>query len=49
VDDGDFETEIDEFQDKGGAKNYDFRSQEGIVRRRIPTLEMIYERLQVFT
>lgn len=44
VDDGDFEIEIDEFQDQGGAKNYDFRSQERIVRRRIPTLEMIYER-----
>ena len=48
VDEGDFETEIDEFQDKGGAKNYDFRSQEGIVRRRIPTLEMIYERFSKY-
>jgi flagellar motor switch protein FliM len=44
VDDGDFEIEIDEFQDKGSAKNYDFSSQERIVRRRIPTLEMINER-----
>jgi flagellar motor switch protein FliM len=44
VDDGDFEIEIDEFQDKGVAKNYDFSSQERIVRRRIPTLEMINER-----
>jgi flagellar motor switch protein FliM len=44
VDDGDFEIEIDEFQNEGGAKNYDFSSQERIVRRRIPTLEMINER-----
>jgi flagellar motor switch protein FliM len=44
VDDGDIETEIDEFQDQGSAKNYDFSSQERIVRRRIPTLEMINER-----
>jgi flagellar motor switch protein FliM len=44
VDDGDIETEIDEFQDIGSAKNYDFSSQERIVRRRIPTLEMINER-----
>lgn len=44
VDDGDIETEVDDFQDKGSAKNYDFSSQERIVRRRIPTLEMINER-----
>lgn len=44
VDDGDIETEVDEFQDQGSAKNYDFSSQERIVRRRIPTLEMINER-----
>jgi flagellar motor switch protein FliM len=44
VDDGDIETEIDDFEDKGSAKNYDFSSQERIVRRRIPTLEMINER-----
>lgn len=44
VDDGDIETEIDDFQDKGSAKIYDFSSQERIVRRRIPTLEMINER-----
>lgn len=48
VDDGDFETEIAEFKDKGGAKNYDFRSQERIVRRRIPTLEMINERFSKY-
>jgi flagellar motor switch protein FliM len=44
VDDGDIETEIDGFQEKSTAKNYDFSSQERIVRRRIPTLEMINER-----
>ena len=44
VDDGDIETEIDDFEDKGSAKQYDFSSQERIVRRRIPTLEMINER-----
>lgn len=44
VDDGDIETEVDEFQDKDSAKSYDFSSQERIVRRRIPTLEMINER-----
>jgi flagellar motor switch protein FliM len=44
VDDGDIETEADDQQDRGSAKNYDFSSQERIVRRRIPTLEMINER-----
>lgn len=44
VDDGVVETEIDEFQEKSSAKNYDFSSQERIVRRRIPTLEMINDR-----
>lgn len=44
VDDGDIETEVDEFTDKSSAKSYDFSSQERIVRRRIPTLEMINER-----
>jgi flagellar motor switch protein FliM len=48
VDDGDFEIEIDEFQDKSSAKNYDFSSQERIVRRRIPTLEMINERFSKY-
>lgn len=48
VDDVDFEIEIDEFQDKGIAKNYDFSSQERIVRRRIPTLEMINERFSKY-
>lgn len=44
VDEGVVETEVDAFQEKSGAKNYDFSSQERIVRRRIPTLEMINER-----
>jgi flagellar motor switch protein FliM len=48
VDDGDFEIERDEFQDKGSAKNYDFSSHERIVRRRIPTLEMINERFSKY-
>jgi flagellar motor switch protein FliM len=48
VDDGDFEIEIDDFKDKGVAKNYDFSSQERIVRRRIPTLEMINERFSKY-
>jgi flagellar motor switch protein FliM len=48
VNDGDFEIEIDEFQDKSSAKDYDFRSQERIVRRRIPTLEMINERFSKY-
>jgi len=48
VDDGDFEIEIDEFKDKDSAKNYDFSSQERIVRRRIPTLEMINERFSKY-
>jgi flagellar motor switch protein FliM len=48
VDDGDFEVAIDEFQDQGVAKNYDFSSQERIVRRRIPTLEMINERFSKY-
>ncbi len=48
VDDGDFEIGTDAFQDKGGAKDYDFRSQERIVRRRIPTLEMINERFSKY-
>jgi flagellar motor switch protein FliM len=46
--DGDLETETDEFQDNGGIKNYDFSNQERIVRRRIPTLEMINERFSKY-
>jgi len=48
VDDGDFEIGTAQFQDKGSAKNYDFSSQERIVRRRIPTLEMINERFSKY-
>lgn len=50
VDEGDFEIEPEpsEFQEKNGAKSYDFRSQERIVRRRIPTLEMINERFSKY-
>jgi len=44
MDDGEIETEVESFEDKSGAKEYDFSSQERIVRRRIPTLEMINER-----
>ena len=36
------------FKTKGGAKSYDFSSQERIVRRRIPTLEMINERFSKY-
>jgi flagellar motor switch protein FliM len=46
VDDGDVETDaIDEDQEDGAARGYDFTSQERIVRGRMPTLEMIIERL----
>ncbi len=46
VDDGDIETEeIEEGGDGEGAKGYDFNSQERIVRGRMPTLEMVNERL----
>ncbi|HGX94271.1 MAG TPA: flagellar motor switch protein FliM [Candidatus Tenderia sp.] len=42
VDDGDVETEEEIFD--GEARNYDFTSQDRIVRGRMPTLEMINER-----
>jgi flagellar motor switch protein FliM len=45
VDDGDVETETDEEEKIEGTKEYDFTSQERIVRGRMPTLEMINERL----
>ncbi len=41
---GDVETETDEPLDDGSARNYDFASQDRIVRGRLPTLEMINER-----
>jgi len=42
VDDGDVETE--EEDDDGSARQYDFNSEDRIVRGRMPTLEMINER-----
>jgi flagellar motor switch protein FliM len=48
VDDGDFEIEINDFKEQSDAKSYDFSSQERIVRRRIPTLEMINERFSKY-
>lgn len=41
---GDIESEGDETAADGTAKNYDFGSQDRIVRGRLPTLEMINER-----
>lgn len=45
VDDGDVETESSVEDDGDNTKSYDFNSQERIVRGRMPTLEMINERL----
>ncbi len=47
VDDGDIETDAVEEgeQNSAGVKGYDFNSQERIVRGRMPTLEMVNERL----
>jgi len=45
VDDGDIETETVEEEDHSGIRGYDFNSQERIVRGRMPTLEMVNERL----
>jgi flagellar motor switch protein FliM len=44
VDDGDIETEDEEPADDGVVREYDFTSQERIVRGRMPTLEMVNER-----
>ena len=44
VDGGDVETETDVPMEPGEARNYDFASQDRIVRGRLPTLEMINER-----
>jgi len=45
VDDGDVETETEEEDEvEGDAREYDFNSQERIVRGRMPTLEMVNER-----
>jgi flagellar motor switch protein FliM len=58
VSDGDIETEDDsefyaetdaeEFFEKGAIREYDFASQERIVRGRMPTLEMVNERFARF-
>jgi flagellar motor switch protein FliM len=45
VDSGDIETEMDDGAADGSMRNYDFTSQDRIVRGRMPTLEMINERL----
>jgi len=45
VDDGDVETETAVEEDQSGIRSYDFNSQERIVRGRMPTLEMVNERL----
>ncbi len=45
VDDGDVETETIDKELDGTVKGYDFNSQERIVRGRMPTLEMVNERL----
>jgi len=44
VDNGDVETSSDEVLEPGLARDYDFASQDRIVRGRLPTLEMINER-----
>jgi flagellar motor switch protein FliM len=44
VDSGDVETETDDGIEDGEARQYDFSSQDRIVRGRMPTLEMINER-----
>ncbi len=44
VDNGDVETEPEEYSADGEAREYDFASQDRIVRGRLPTLEMINER-----
>ncbi|MFQ5469316.1 MAG: flagellar motor switch protein FliM [Gammaproteobacteria bacterium] len=44
VSSGDVESENDEILDDGEAHEYDFNSQDRIVRGRMPTLEMINER-----
>ncbi len=41
---GDVDTDADDELEPGSARNYDFTSQDRIVRGRLPTLEMINER-----
>jgi flagellar motor switch protein FliM len=45
VDSGDLETEMETVADDGQMVSYDFSSQDRIIRGRMPTLEMINERL----
>ena len=45
VDSGEVDSEIEEPVEPGSAQSYDFTSQDRIVRWRMPTLEMINERL----
>jgi flagellar motor switch protein FliM len=45
VDSGEVDTDMDEALAPGDAQSYDFTSQDRIVRGRMPTLEMINERL----
>ena len=45
VDSGEVETEVGEALPPGSAQQYDFTTQDRIVRGRMPTLEMINERL----
>lgn len=44
VSDGDVDTQSDEGLEPGEARNYDFASEDRIVRGRMPTLEMVNER-----
>jgi len=44
VDSGDVDTDADDSFEEGVARQYDFASQDRIVRGRLPTLEMINER-----
>lgn len=44
VDDGDGDVDTDDEDDDGNAREYDFNSEDRIVRGRMPTLEMINER-----
>ncbi len=44
VTDGEIETETDEVADPSGIVSYDLTSQERIIRGRMPTLEIIYQR-----
>ena len=45
VDSGDVETEVDALSDEGDVNTYDLGSQDRIIRGRMPTLDMVNERL----